>query len=154
MGKKFCHRKYAECSKSGGPVDLVVSVPRQGLVIHASSGLSVVSSTVCPSTSRTTDCHNSSEFLNTIVSFPLSAFKCGKLLTSQHLGARLLKITMPSPWVIGSINLVLDGKKSAALTFWAWLLTCGSAYEVSHKPQHGWNGTNQHKRRTYRRPRH
>ena len=106
MGRNFrlgLHPKYAaECSK-GGAVSLVVSLPRQGLVIHASSGLSVVSPTACPSTSRTTDC-NSSGLLNAIVSYPLSAFTCSTLLTSQHLGARLLKITLPSPWVIASIN--------------------------------------------------
>ena len=107
MGRKFrlgLHHKYAaECSK-GGAVSIVMSLPRQGqVVIHASSGLSVVSPTACPSTSMTTDC-NSSGLLNAIVSYPLSAFTCSTLLTSQHLGARLLKITLPSPWVIASIN--------------------------------------------------
>ena len=87
----------------------MVSLPWQALVIHVSSGLSVVSpikdnaSTACPSTSRTSDC-NSSEFLNAIVSFPLSAFTYGTLLTLELLGAHLLKITIPSPWVIASIK--------------------------------------------------
>ena len=105
MGRKFCldrSRKYAECSKRGD-VSLVMSLPRQTLEIQVSSGLSVVSRIACPSTSRTTDC-NSSELLKAIVSFPLSAFTCGTLLTSERLGARLLKITLPSPWVIASIN--------------------------------------------------
>ena len=108
MGRKFrlgrrC--KCAECSK-GGALSLVVSLPRQALVIHVSSGLSVVSPikdnapTACPSTSRTND-FNSSEFLKAIYSFPSpSAFTCGTLLKSERLGARLLKITLPSPWVI------------------------------------------------------
>ena len=43
--------------------------------------------------STITDC-NSSELLNAIFSFPLSAFTCGTLFTSQGLGARLLKITL------------------------------------------------------------
>ena len=108
----------------------MVSSPWQALVIHVSSGLSVVSPikdnvpTACPSTSRTSDC-NSSELLNAIVSFPLSAFTYGTLLTLELLGAHLLKITLPSPWVIASIN---------PLTL---LLTRGFASEVSHKPQHG-----------------
>ena len=63
-----------------------------------SSGLSVVSHAA-----RTIDC-NSSELLNAIVSFPISAFICGTLLTSERLGVRLLKITLPSSWVIASIN--------------------------------------------------
>ena len=84
MGRKFrlgrrC--KCAECIK-GGALSLVVSLPRQALVIHVSSRLSVVSPindnapTACPSTSRANDC-NSSELLNVIVSFPLSAFTRG-----------------------------------------------------------------------------
>ena len=105
MGRKFPldrSRKYMECSK-GGDVSLVVSLPRQVLEINVSSKLSVVSPIACPSTSRTTDC-NTSELLNAIVSFPLSAFTCGTLLTFERLGACLLKITLPSPWVIASIN--------------------------------------------------
>ena len=107
MGRKFCLgrcRKCAECSK-GGALSLVVSLPRQALVIHVSSGLSVVSPikgnapTACPSTSRTsrTSDYNSSELLNALVSFPLSAFTCSTFLTSDFLGARLLKIALPSP---------------------------------------------------------
>ena len=166
MGRKFrlgLHRKYAAEYSNGGAVSLVVSLPRQGLVIHASSGLSVVSQTACPSTSRTTDC-NSSELLNAIVSYHLFAFTCSTLLTSQHLGACLLKITLSLPWVIASINpltlcsMIINGagweEKSTVLTSWAWLFTCGCASAVCHKPQHGWNSSNQHKRRTCRRPRH
>ena len=104
-GKKFHlarHRKYTEWSKAGA-LSLVVSLPRQTLAIEVSPGLSVVSPTTCHSTSRNTAC-NSSQLLNAIVTFPLSAFTCGTLLTFEHLGARLLKITLPSPWVIASIN--------------------------------------------------
>ena len=127
MGRKFRlgrRRKCAECSK-GGALSLVVSLPRQALVIHVSSGLSVVSlikdnaPTACPSTSRNSDC-NSSELLNAIVSFPLSAFTCSTLVTSELLGARLLKIALPSPWVIASINpLTL-----CSMTIFRLLLNC------------------------------
>ena len=106
MGRKFRlgrRRKCTECSK-GGALSLVVSLPRQALVNSCVFRASVVSRLPVPALPcRTSDC-NSSELLNAIVSFPLSDFTCSTLLTSELLGACLLKIALPSPWVITHLH--------------------------------------------------